>query len=294
MSLKHRLESVAIRLLMGLFSLLPVDTASAIGGAIGRALGPMTGIHRKARRQMLDILCDTPPATIDQYLADMWDNLGRTMAEYPHLEYIAANRVTYENQAGLTQEKLDPTAAIFISGHFANWEVAGPALLHYYHTPLDLLYRAANNRGVDGILARYRSLNGKLSSFPKSRTGMRALVDALKHNRKIGILIDQKYNEGIVADFFGKPAMASAVYAQLGQKFNCPVYPAQVVRTHGAHFHITLYPALSLWENDGTTPRAVADIVAETHALLYSWMRAHPAQWLWVHQRWSSKGLKSG
>lgn len=292
MTLKHRTETLLITALMRLFGLLPLDVASHLGGFLGRNLGPLTGIHRKSRRQMLEILSDHSPAQIDIYLNRMWDNLGRTMAEYPHLPRIMRECLTLDNRANLTPDQIQNGPAIFIAGHFANWEVAGPSLMHFMNTKLDLLYRAANNRGVNQLLNRYRSMNGILTTIPKSRTGMRTIVESLKNGHKIGILIDQKYNEGTAVPFFGKMAMTSPAFVQLAQKFKCPVYPAQIVRENGARFKITLYPPLSLWADDGS-PRAVADVVADAHHLLENWMREHPDQWLWVHQRWSSKAVQN-
>lgn len=292
MTLKRRFETLLVHILMGLFSCLPLDMASFIGGWIGRHIGPLTGIHRKARRQMMEILSDYSQTQIDSCINRMWDNLGRTMAEYPHLKKIMNERLTLDNRAGMTPADVYNKPALFIGGHFANWEIAGPSLLHYMNAKLDLLYRAANNRGVDDILNHYRSMGGVLTTIPKSRTGMRTLVESLKAGHKIGILIDQKYNEGIAVPFFGKPAMTSPAFVQLGQKFKCPVYAAQIVRENGAHFKITLYPPFQLWAEDQITPRPVETVVSEAHDLLEHWMREHPDQWLWVHQRWSSKAVQ--
>jgi Kdo2-lipid IVA lauroyltransferase/acyltransferase len=290
--LAHRLEGLAIAGLMGVFGMLPLDTASAFGGWLGRTIGPFTGIHRKAQRQIADILPHLDPPQIDQVIRSMWDNLGRTMAEYPHLATIARTRVAFDNRAQIDMNVLRKTPTIFIGGHFANWEVAGPYMLLTQKVPMHLIYRAPNNPWVDRILARYRTLNGKIPTIAKSRGGTRDMIETMQNKGILAILIDQKYNEGIIADFFGRPAMSSTAFAQLGQRFSCPVYPAQLVRRNGAHFTLTIYPALDLMTADGT-PRPLPDVVNDAHAQLDQWMRAHPEQWLWVHQRWSSKQLQA-
>jgi KDO2-lipid IV(A) lauroyltransferase len=115
---------------------------------------------------------------------------------------------------------------------------------------------------------------------------MRQIVENLRANRKVGILIDQKYNEGIVASFFGKPATSSTAFAQLGQKIGCPVYPQQVIRTGGAHFTVVIYPALSL------LGKTLEQATQDANDMLEIWMRGNPDQWLWVHRRWSSKAVQ--
>ena len=285
MTLGRQIEYLLMRTVMAIFSALPLDTASSVGGSGARILGPFTRLHTRARTHLMRVFPSLSEKEAKKILRDMWDNLGRNLAEYPHLQEIAATRVVFENHAGMTTASLLQGPAIFISGHFANWEIAGPALLHTMNVPLHLLYRAANNRRVDEQLNNYRSMKGRLPTIPKSRGGMRHMIGLLKDNQKIGILIDQKYNEGLTLPFFGIPAPSSDAYVQLGQKFSCPVYPAQIIRLKGAHFRVIVHPPLTLLTPDGQN-RPAADVVAEAHALLEEWIKQAPAQWLWVHRRW--------
>ena len=61
------------------------------------------------------------------------------------------------------------------------------------------------------------------------------------------MLIDQKYNEGINVPLLGRPAMSGAAYAQLAQRFACPLVP-YTGRTpgRGKRFRITAHPAIPL------------------------------------------------
>ncbi len=284
---KHILEYAAVWVFSTICTALPLDTASALGGFIARKIGPKTGIHRVARAQMHAVFPEFTDDQIHTHLIGMWDNLGRVMAEYPHLERIARTRIVLVDPHGILKSPdLLSKPAIFIAGHFANWEICGPALYIQTGIKLNLIYRAANNPMIDRLMTHYRSLKGILPTLAKSRGGMRAIIDRLGAGQKIGLLIDQKYTEGIDADFFGIPASATTLYAQLGHRFGAPVYPVQVVRDPGTvRFQIIIHPPLPLSHPDGTA-RPVADAVADAHAAMFEWIRAHPAQWLWVHQRW--------
>ena len=293
-AIKHLVEYGLIRIFAALCASLPVDTASCMGGWIARKIGPKTGIHRTARAQIRMIFPDITDTDIDHHITDMWDNLGRTMAEYPHLKKISETRVTIDDPAGvLSNPDLHARPAIFIAGHFANWEICGPALYTKTGIALNLVYRPANNTRVDSLMTRLRSLNGILPTLAKSRGGMRAILDGLSANQKIGLLIDQKYTEGINVDFFGVQASATTIYAQLGHRFHAPVYPVQVVRDHGARFRIIIHPALAIAAPDGT-PRPLPDVVNNAHEMMFDWVRTHPGQWLWVHQRWKKDIIQRG
>ncbi len=276
---RYFVEACLVSTLTGLFGMLPLDTASAIGGFVGRAIGANLAASRKAMRNLQYSLPGRSEAEYKAIIRGMWDNLGRTFAEYPHLEKLMNDRVEYiglEHIKPLVGTK-DP--AIFFTGHLANWEIAGPGSLHA-GVPLDLIYRAPNNKYVDTILQKYRSLHGKIQTYPKSSQGMRDIMSALKSGRRIGILIDQKYNQGLAMPFFGRIAMTSPAFAQLAQKFDCLLLPAQVERLDGAHFRLTINPPLP------TKGRDITDIVNEAHSMLEKWITMHPEQWLWLHKRW--------
>ncbi len=279
-SFRYKLEYILVRLLMGVFSFLPVDIASNIGGFLGRHVVARIINNRKAYKNIQRILPTLSTTDHKKIISGMWENLGRTFAEYPHLEMIGKTRVELHGKEYLQDLAQYPRAAIFFSAHLANWETSAAAA-HAHGINLNLVYRAANNQGVDGILRFYRSLKNKLETSPKSSRGMRQIVDTLKTDQPLGILIDQKYNQGLEMDFFGLPAMTSPAFVQLAQKFDCPLYPTRVERISGARFRITIYPPLD-------TNRDVETVIAEAHALLESWITARPEQWLWIHNRWKN------
>jgi KDO2-lipid IV(A) lauroyltransferase len=220
----------------------------------------------------------------------MWDNLGRIIAEYPHLQEIVNNRIelidTDENITKLQQD--DP--AFFVSGHLANWEAGALALGLWPSTNAAQVYRAPNNPYVAKILRRFRSPEEKIITFAKS-TGTRALMKHLKQGGHVGILIDQKYNQGIPVKFFGHDAMTSPAFAELGLKYRAHLIPTRFERLKGANFRLTLYPGMKLYEGTNTD-KSPKDLIDEAHKYLEIWITERPEQWLWLHRRWESKRLE--
>ena len=79
------IEAVLVYALYGIFALMGPRMASATGGWIGRTLGPHLGASRKALNNLRLVM---PEKSSDEHAAiirAMWDNLGRVIAEYPHL-----------------------------------------------------------------------------------------------------------------------------------------------------------------------------------------------------------------
>ncbi len=111
------------------------------------------------------------------------------------------------------------------------------------------------------------------------------MVESLKEGRYLGMLIDQKYNEGLPVSFFGREAMSSPAFVQLAQKFDCPLIPGRIERLGGAHFRVTAFAPMKIFEADGK-PRQAEDVMEEAHRLLEAWIMERPEQWLWLHRRW--------
>jgi len=84
----YRIEAWLAALLFGGFGLLPLDRASALGGALARAIGPRLGLTKRARLNLRRALPELDAAATDAIIRGMWDNLGRVAAEYPHLREI--------------------------------------------------------------------------------------------------------------------------------------------------------------------------------------------------------------
>lgn len=276
--LRYISEAILVYTLMFIFRILPVDTASNCGGFIGRNVAYRLSVTRKAKRHIVNSL-HTNPDEANRIAYGMWDNLGRLFAEYPHLPELYMTKselVGVENLGELTTLTTSP--AIFFSGHLANWEISAPSL-RQKNIDVDLIYRAPNNPYVKTILDKCRSMDGTLKTYPKSAQGMRQVMMALKQGRRIGILIDQKYNQGIEVPFFGQPAMTSLAFIQLAKKFNCPLIPVQVERIKGANFRVTIHKPMDLSKDDQT-------LITEAHTMLENWIRQSPAHWLWLHKRW--------
>ena len=282
----HRFEAWAAAAAFATLGALPIDLASAIGGALGRLIGPFLPISKQARRNLKRALPELSDREIDCVIAAMWDNLGRVAAEYPHLRRIRVfepggrvetHGVEYLDRAVATGRRM-----IIFSGHIANWEIGMLAAVQY-GIPVAQIYRAANNPLVDRMITRFRGDAGEL--IPKGAVAARRAIATLRSGAHLTMLADQKLNDGIPVPFFGRPAMTTSALASLALRFDCDVLPARVERLQGAHFRLTVFPALPL-PHTGNAHADVAALMAQVNAILESWIRERPGQWFWVHRRW--------
>lgn len=280
-------EAAIVHAAFVLFRMLPLETASAVGGRIARAVGPWIGVTRRARKNLRRVFPEKTDQEIEAIIRDMWENLGRVATEYPHLSRMRAfppgNNVEVIGTEHVDAARARGKPLIFFSGHLGNWEISGLAAKQY-GLPLHLIYRPANNPWVEEI---FREGRGDIAAglIRKGAEGARAAMQVLREGKQLGILIDQKMNDGIPVPFFGRDAMTAPALARLALKFDCTVLPTQVERIAGARFRLTVHPPLPL-ERTGDLQRDVHAIMTRANAHLEAWIRNRPAQWLWLHRRW--------
>jgi KDO2-lipid IV(A) lauroyltransferase len=283
----RRLEGLGAWLFFGFFRLLPLDGASALGGWIGRTVGPRLGASKRAIVNLQRAMPELSPAEIDRIVRGMWDNLGRVIAEYPHLHrfrvYEKGGRVEL-----VGDEVVDPILAtgrrvIFVSAHFGNWEVATLAATQR-GLGVAQIYRAANNPIVDELIGRFRAIVGS-ELIPKGAVAARRAIEALREGRHLAVLVDQKMNDGIAVPFFGRDAMTAPAIAQLALRFDCAILPARVERLRGANFRLTVFPPIEITKS-GDRHADLLAVMTRVNAVIESWIRARPELWFWLHRRW--------
>lgn len=282
--LRYLLEAWAVRALLALFRLLGLDRASAFGGWIARRIGPFTKAHRTMQNNLRRTFPEWSETKRRDLAANVWDNLGRTAAEFAFLnDPVMFERVQVTGLEALDTLKTQGNGSIFVSAHYGNWELA-PKIASDRGLQLSLIYRKANNPYVEKIITRTRGhLYDELT--PKGASGARALTEQLKKGLSIGMLVDQKMNDGIPVPFFGHDAMTAPATASLALKYGAPIIPARVIRTQGAHFKAIIEPPL-VYEKTGDRQQDMRHIMTLINQTLERWIREHPEQWFWVHNRW--------
>ena len=240
-----RLEAWGAAALFGGFQVLPLDSASALGGALARRIRPFLAVSKHARRNLSRSFPELSETEIERVVAGMWDNLGRVAAEYPHLSKIrvfeAGGRVETHGFEHVDRAVAAGRRIIVFSGHIANWEIAMLAGTQH-GISLAQIYRAANNPLLDRMIAQYRGDGGDL--IPKGKVAARRAIAALRRGTHLTLLADQKMNDGIPVPFFGRLAMTAPALAILALRFDCDVVPARVERLAGARFRLTIFPPL--------------------------------------------------
>lgn len=293
MSFADRAVAALVRLLFGLVRLLGPDRAGTLGAAVARRCGPWVKAHRIALENIRQAFPELPAAEHARIAAAAWDNLGRTAAEYVHLDRIwdfnperpSGGRIeiapeVVERFQGLRE---DGKPALFFAAHLANWEL--PAIAAAKHgLPSAVLYRTPNNVAVArDIVALRETIMGKL--IPANVAAPVRMMEALDQGLHVGMLIDQRFSRGPRVPFLGRLAYSNPLLARMARRFDCPVHGARAIRLPGGRFRLELTEAITLPRDD----RGRVEVEAATallNRIVEGWVREHPGQWLWMHRRW--------
>ena len=287
---RDRVQAAALRAGIWVARALGPVAASNLGGQIARTIGPWLPISRVAEANLGGALPDMDARARRQVLLGVWENLGRTAAEMPHVGALK------RTAAGPGWECADDTVlralrdrggpAIFYSGHLANWEI-GLSVAASFGLTVSWFYRAASNRLADAAIQgmRREAMGADVPMFAKGSAGARKAMAHLRDGGLLGMLVDQKLNEGLAVPFFGRPAMTTPALAQFALRFRCPVIPIHPVRLGPARFRVICEPPMSLPDTGDRTADVYALTVA-MNATLERWIRDQPESWLWLHRRW--------
>jgi KDO2-lipid IV(A) lauroyltransferase len=184
------------------------------------------------------------------------------------------------------RENIPAGQAIFFSAHFGNWEMVLP-IASQLGMAVSGFYRRASNPVMDRIISTQRmaALGPGVAMFPKGAQGARQALAHVMRGGSLGLLVDQKMNDGIAVPFFGRNAMTAPAAAQFALRFDLPMVPIRVQRLGPARVRMIVEPPLAV----ARTGDRQADILALTTAMnatVEGWVRADPGAWLWLHKRW--------
>lgn len=169
-----------------------------------------------------------------------------------------------------------PAAAVFVTGHFGNWELYGAAFRHI-GIPLAPVARPPGEGRVARWLQGWRASQGQ-EIIPKN-DALPLALRALRRGRCVAFLVDQAAGRhGVAVPFFGRPALTYTAPAALALKLGVPLYAGYSTRLgDGIRYRCHAEPVAVQGDPVSLTRRI--------NELLEGYVRAAPEQWWWFHRR---------
>ena len=115
----------------------------------------------------------------------------------------------------------------------------------------------------------------------KGINGVREVIDYLKKDFSIALMIDQRVSEGEKIDLFGKKAFTTTLPAQLSKKYNLDIIPVYIERLKNNNFLIEFQKPVSPKNFSNKLEQS-----KELNKILEKMILKNPGQWIWSHNRW--------
>ena len=294
-TLRHvlwRVDYALVWLLHRLLKVLPIDLSSRVGDRLGRWIGPR--LRRKSaiyRENLATAFPELGEEQLDELLVQAWGRAGRILAEYAHLETILRDpqRLEIEIRQPDGAEEYPSRPCVVGTAHLSNWEVVCSAMARL-GMPNVSLYTPPTNPLLDRLLSdSRRALDCKL--VPRDNSA-RALVQALKHGRTAGFVMDRRIDDGKPVKFFGREKPSTIMPAKLALKFGCDLVPVQVQRAEDARFRIIFHPPVRPSRSDVDETTQAIDMTQQLHDLFEQWIRQQPRDWFCSKRLWPKGQMK--
>jgi len=218
----------------------------------------------------------------DEIISGMWKNYGKTFIEYIFLNYFKKNNTHMKIEGADKLEKILELKkpVIFVSGHFANYELMSMEIVKK-NINLATIYRPLNNYFLNPFMEYLRRKYVCKNQIKKGVSGVREAIEYLKKGYSIALMIDQRVSEGEKINFFGKSALTTTLPAQLALKFDLPIIPVFIERDQNDNFKIKFYQEIN--------PKSFynkSNLTDKLNKVIEEMIICRPEGWIWTHNRW--------
>ena len=245
-------------------------------------LGP-TFKSKKIINNNLNIFSKKQPAlNKEKIIFNMWKNYGKTFIEYAFLNHLRNNvsNIIVTGETNLLEATQKDKPVIFISGHFANFEMMS-MVISKKKIPLAIIYRPLNNIFLNPLMEFLRKKYICPHQIKKGINGVRDAIDFIKKKHSIALMIDQRVSEGEKINFFDEIALTTTFPAQLSNKFNLDIIPVYIERDENDNFKIEFQKIIKAKDFQNKL-----ELTKELNRILEKMIIRNPGQWIWTHNRW--------
>ena len=282
--IKYFFELIFIYALLIIFKIIGYKNASNLGAIIGKKIGPLFRSNTKIQNNLENSNIGSSREDRKSIINNMWGNYGRILAEYVYLKQFRKNNlnqfIEIEGLNYLNEIKNNNEQAVFISGHFNNFELMAMEI-EKAGINLCAIYRPLNNPFLNIIMENIRKNYICKNQIKKGKSGTRDLLNFFKKDFSVALMIDQRVSEGEDIDLFNRSAKTTTIPAQLVKKYGCSIISVYIERVKNYHFKLYFNKPVKFDDN-----LSHQQITLELNKILEKMILKNPDQWIWSHDRW--------
>ena len=220
----------------------------------------------------------------------LYDHLAWTVTELLALQRAPRQALDWivdlEGRATLDALLDDERGAIFLTGHFGNWELLGSWVAQAVGRSgrrLYVVYQEIHDLNLSRLVTEYRERSGMIALLKETSTLEMARL--LREGAFIAILSDVSWGGGLVLPFMGQPCTNSVGPAVLAMLASVPIVPLGIYRRAPFRHVVRFLPPFRVPKEGRRDKRLKETTLAVNHAL-EEIIAPRPELWFWLHNRW--------
>ncbi len=208
-------------------------------------------------------------------------NYVKYMVDFLRLPHLQAQEIA-ALLTGVGWEYITETVAagkgtMLITPHFGNWDTAA-AVMTGHGFPVSSVAKDFEPPELNELVQGARRSQGM--TIYTLKDSFRGLFTTLKNNGMVVLLLDSPLqNEGIVVDFFGRPARMAAGPGTLVYRTGAKVILGYIVRQPGNRTYYGCWEPPMKYELTGEREHDIQAITQSIATSIEKLVRRHPDQW---------------
>ena len=284
--IKYFIQAFIIYTFFILIKILGLNISRKLFAKIFQIIGPLIKSEKTLNENLEKFLSSYNEEQKKIIKKMMWSNYGKTFVEYLFLNKFRKNNshINFKGKEILKSIINKNKPVIFVSGHFANFELMSMELTRETIN-LATIYRPLNNLFLNPFMEYVRRTYVCRNQIKKGIAGVKESINYLKKNYSIALMIDQRVSEGKRLPFFDQMALTTTLPAQLAIKFDLEIVPIYIKRNLDDSFEMEILKPIALDRNEDLITQKINTTI-KLNKILEEMISRDPGQWIWTHNRW--------
>ena len=284
--IKYFIQAFIIYTFFILIKILGLNISRRLFAKIFQMIGPLIKSEKTINENLEKFLSSYNEEQKKNIKKTMWSNYGKTFVEYLFLNKFRKDKshIIFKGKEILKGIINKNKPVIFVSGHFANFELMSMELTRETIN-LATIYRPLNNLFLNPFMEYVRRTYVCRNQIKKGIAGVKDSINYLKKNYSIALMIDQRVSEGKRLPFFDQMALTTTLPAQLAIKFNLEIVPIYIKRNLDDSFEMEILKPITLDRNEDLITQKINTTI-KLNKILEEMISRDPGQWIWTHNRW--------
>jgi len=279
---KYFFEALFVYLFFLIAKLIGLSLSRKFFSLIFKKIGPIIRSNDIVDKNLLKFSNKLSDQKKKEIISNMWSNYGMTFVEYVFLDNFRKGQlhIDIEGEKILDKILINNKPVIFISGHFANFELMSMEITKR-KINLATIYRPLNNFFLNPFMEHMRKKYICKNQIKKGRGGVKESIEYIKNQHSIALMVDQRVSEGEKIKFFDEDAFTTTLPGQLALKYNLDLVPVFIERKNNDLFKMKVYEPIKTSDF-----KDKFEVSEKLNQIIENMIIKNPNQWIWTHDRW--------